>query len=51
MDDPFGSGSTRLSRYPLGRLDVHGMKCLLSVLNVKTDRIYHPVGAGKCIGD
>jgi hypothetical protein len=27
------------------------MKSLLSVLDVKTDRIYHPVSAGKCIGD
>jgi hypothetical protein len=51
VDESFDSDSMRLSCYPLGRLDVHGMKSLLSVLDVKTDRIYHPVSAGKCIGD
>jgi hypothetical protein len=51
VGEPFDSRSMRLSCYPLGRLDVHGMKSLLSVLDVKTDRIYHPVSAGKCIGD
>ena len=40
----------RLSCYPLGRFDVHGMKSLPSVLDVKTDRIYHTVGADKRIG-
>jgi hypothetical protein len=51
VGEPFDSGSMRLSCYPLGGLDVHGMKSLLSVLDVKTHRIYHPVSAGKCIGD
>ncbi len=51
VGEPFDSGSMRLSCYPLGSLDVHGMKSLPSVLDVKTDRIYHPVSAGKCIGD
>ena len=41
----------RLNRYQLGRLDVHGMKSLLSVLNVKADRIYNSVSAGKRIRD
>jgi hypothetical protein len=35
----------------LGTLDVHGMKGLLSVLDVKTDRIYNAVSAGKRIRD
>ena len=50
MREPLHSGSACLSCYPLGRLDVHGMKRLPSTLDVKTDRIYHPVGACKCIG-
>ena len=51
MREPLHSGSVCLSCYPLGRLDVYGMKGLLSVLDVKTDRIYHAVSASKCIGD
>jgi len=39
----------RLSCYPLGSLDVDGMKCLLSALDVKADRIYNAVGAGQRI--
>ena len=50
MDEPLDPGAMRLSCYPFGRLDMHGMKRLLSVLDVKTDRIYHPVGACECIG-
>lgn len=30
---------------------MHGMKRLLSVLDVKTDRIYYTESAGKGIGD
>ena len=45
------SPSPRLGCYPLGRLDVNGMKSLLSVLDVKADRIYNAVSAGKCIRD
>jgi hypothetical protein len=51
MDEPFDAGSMRLSCHPSGRLDVHGMKRLLSALDVETDRIYHPAGAGDRIGD
>ena len=51
MNKPFDSGPVCLSRYPLGRLDVNGMKGLLSVLDVKTGRIYNAVSAGKCIRD
>jgi hypothetical protein len=40
-----------LSRYPLGSLDVNGMKSVLSVLNVKANRIYCAVGAGERIRD
>src|ERR1700719_3064524 len=39
VGEPFDSGSMRLSCYPLGRRDVHGMKSLLSMLDVETDRI------------
>jgi hypothetical protein len=35
----------------LGRLDVNGMKSLLSALEVKADRIYNAVGAGQRIRD
>ena len=51
MNKSFDSGPVRLSCYPLGRFDVNGMKSLLSVLDVKTDRIYNAVGAGKRIRD
>ena len=46
MNKPFDSGPVRLSCYSLGRLDVNGMKSLLSVLDVKANRIYNAVGAG-----
>jgi hypothetical protein len=51
VNKPFDSGPVRLSCYPLGRLDVNGMKSLLSVLDVKTDRIYNAVSAGQRIRD
>jgi hypothetical protein len=41
------SRSPSLSRYPLGRIDVNGMKSFLSMLDVKTNCIYCAVGAGK----
>jgi hypothetical protein len=51
MDQPFRSGSACLSGYPFGRLDMHGMKRLLSMLDVKTDCIHHTVSASKGVGD
>ena len=51
MDEPIEPGTVCLSRYPLGRLDVNRMKILLSVLDVKANRIYNAVGAGKRIRD
>jgi len=51
MDESLNSGSARLDRQLLRRLHVHGMKCLFSALDVKTDRIHHTVGASKRIGD
>ena len=51
MNEPLGSRPARLRCYPLGSLDVHGMKGLLSVLDVKTDRIYNAVSASKRIRD
>ncbi len=51
MNEPFGSGPVRLSRYPLGGLDMYGMKRLLSVFDVKADRVYNGVSAGKRIRD
>ncbi len=51
MREPLNASSARLSRHPLGSLDVHGMKSLLSVLDIKTDRIDHTVSASKGIGD
>jgi hypothetical protein len=51
VGEPLDSGSVCLSCYPFGRLDMNGMKRLLSVLDVKTDRIYHTVSAGKGMSD
>ena len=51
MNEPIDSGTVCLSRYPLGRLDVNGMKSLLSAFDVKANRIYHAAGAGKRIRD
>ena len=51
MREPLHSSAACLRCYPLGRLDMHGMKGLLSMLDVKTDRIHHTIGASKCIGD
>ena len=36
---------SRLNRYPSGGFDVHGMECLVSVLNVKTDSIYRCINS------
>jgi hypothetical protein len=41
----------RLNRYSLGSLDVDGMKCLVTMLNVKADGIYHCVSASNRISD
>ena len=49
MNEPFDSSPVRLRCYPLGSLDVTGMKSLQSVLDVKTDCIYNAVSAGKPI--
>jgi hypothetical protein len=51
VNEPIDAGTECLSRYPLGSLDVNGMKSLLSVLDVKANRIYNAVGAGKRIRD
>jgi len=51
MKEPFDTGPARLHCHSLGRLDVNGMKSLLSVLDVKTDCIYDAVSAGKRIRD
>jgi hypothetical protein len=41
------SGEERLGRNPLSRLDVNGMKSLLSAFEVKADGIYDAVSAGQ----
>ena len=51
MNEPIDSGTVCLSRYSLGRLDVNGMKSLLSVLDIKADRIYNAISASKRIRD
>ncbi len=51
MNEPIDSGPVCLSRDPLGSLDVNGMKSLLSVFDVKANRIYHTAGAGQRIRD
>ena len=51
MGESFDAGSVCLTCHPLGGLDVYGMKCLLFVFDVKTDRIYRTISAGEYIGD
>jgi len=51
MDEPFDSSSLRLSRDPLGRLDVDGMKRLPSVLDIKADCIHRAVSTSKRFGN
>ena len=51
MNKPFDSRPACLSCHPLGRLDVNGVKTVLSMLDVKADRIYDPVSAGKRVHD
>ena len=51
MNEPIDAGTECLSRDPLSRLDVNGMKSLPSVLDVKANRIDNAVGAGKRLGD
>ncbi len=51
MGEPLDAGSVCLSCYPPGGLDMHGMKSLLSVFDIKTDRIYCSISANKRIGD
>ena len=46
MGEAFHSGSACLSGNPLGRLDMYGMKRVLSRLDVKADRIHDGKGAG-----
>jgi hypothetical protein len=51
VNEPIDTGTERLSRDPLSRLDVNGMKSLPSVLDVKANRIDNAVGAGKRLRD
>jgi hypothetical protein len=51
MDKVLDPRPLRLNRYSSGSFDVHGMKCLMSMLNVKTDGIYHRVSASNGISD
>ena len=51
MSESFDSSSKGQNCEPFGRLDMHGMKRLMSMLDVKTDRIDHSVSTSKCIGD
>lgn len=51
MSEPFDASSVCLNCNPPGRLDMHGMKGLLSLFDIKTDRVYNTVSTGKCIGD
>ena len=51
MNEPFDSSSLRLSRDPLGGLDVDGMERLLSLLDVKADCIHGTVSISKRIGN
>jgi hypothetical protein len=43
MDEVLDPRSLCLSRYSLGRFNVHRIECLVSPLDVKADSIYHCV--------
>jgi hypothetical protein len=51
MDEPFDSGSLRLSCDPSGRLDVDGMKRFPPVLDVKADCVHRAVSIVKRFGN
>ena len=51
VGQPFDTYPVRLNRHPLRRLDMYGMKSLLSAFDVKADRIDRRVGAGQHIGN
>src|SRR5437899_601693 len=51
VGQPFDTYPVRLNRHPLRRLDMYGMKSLLSTFDVKADRIDRRVGAGQHIGN
>jgi hypothetical protein len=51
MDKVLDPRPLRLNCYALGSLDVDGMKCLVTMLNVKGDGIYHCVSASNRISD
>jgi hypothetical protein len=51
MDKVLDPSPLRLNCYALGGLDVDGMKCLVTTLNVKADGIYHCVSASNRISD
>jgi hypothetical protein len=51
VNKPGDSSPACLSCYPLGRLDVNGVESFLSSLDVKADRIYDAVSAGKRVCD
>ena len=51
MDKVLDPRPLRLNRYSSGSFDVDGMKCLVTMLNVKADGIYHCVSASNCISD
>jgi hypothetical protein len=51
MNEPFDPASLCLSRHPSGRLDMDGMKRLLSPLEVEADCIHCAVSISKRIGN
>lgn len=51
MGEPLDSDPVRLNRHPLRRLEMYGMKSLLSAFDVKADCIDRRVGAGQHIGN
>ena len=51
MDKVLDPGLSRLNRYSSGGFDVHGMECLVSVFDVKTDGVYNCVSASNRSSD
>ena len=50
MDEPLNSGCVGKTRQPRRRIDVHGLKGLVAMLDIETDGVHHSVGAANRTG-
>jgi hypothetical protein len=51
VDEPLDAGPVSLSCDAFGGLNMNRIKCFVAALDVKADRIDHPVAAGDRMGD